>query len=70
MAKGSRSKGVLKLIHIDVCGPLNVTARGGFEYFFTFINDFPRYVLKGKTEKLETELELYDFVRYSKRIKG
>ena len=28
LTKGSRSKGVLELIHIDVCGPLNVRAIG------------------------------------------
>ena len=43
LAKDNRSKGVLELIHIDVCGPLNVRARGGFEYFITFIDDYLRY---------------------------
>ena len=41
--KGNRSKGVLELIHTDVCGPLNVRARGGFEYFITFIDNFSMY---------------------------
>ena len=42
-AKGNRSKCVLELIHIDVCGPLNVRARGIFEYFINFIDDYSRY---------------------------
>ena len=42
-AKGNRSKGVLELIHIDVCGILNVRARRGFEYFITFIVNYSRY---------------------------
>ena len=28
--KDNRSKGVLELIHTDVCGPLNVKAKGSF----------------------------------------
>ena len=41
--KDNRSKGVLELIHTDVCGPLNVRARRGFEYFITFINDYSMF---------------------------
>ena len=42
-AKGERAKEPLELVHTDVCGPLNVQARGGYEYFVTFIDDFSRY---------------------------
>ena len=42
-AKGDRAKEPLGLVHSDVCGPLNVQARGGFEYFVTFIDDYSRY---------------------------
>ena len=41
--KGERAKEPLELVHSDVCGPLNVQARGGYEYFVTFINDYSRY---------------------------
>ena len=34
-AKGERSKEPLQLVHSDVCGPLSVQARGGYEYFVT-----------------------------------
>ncbi|KAA0066527.1 ty3-gypsy retrotransposon protein [Cucumis melo var. makuwa] len=27
----------------DLCGPMNVKARGGFEYFITFTDDYSRY---------------------------
>ncbi|RVX18428.1 Retrovirus-related Pol polyprotein from transposon TNT 1-94 [Vitis vinifera] len=37
------SKSTLEIIHTDVCGPLNVKARGGYEYFVTFIDDYSRY---------------------------
>ena len=43
LAKGERSKEPLQIVHNDVCGPLSVQARGGYEYFFTFIDDYSRY---------------------------
>ena len=42
-AKDNKSKGILKLIHTNVCVPLNVRARGDFKYFITFIDDYSRY---------------------------
>ena len=42
-AKGERSKEPLQLIHSDVYVPLSVQARGGYEYFVTFIDNYLRY---------------------------
>ena len=42
-AKGERSKEPFQLVHSDVCGPLSVQSRGGYEYFVTFIDDYSRY---------------------------
>ena len=42
-AKGNRATECLELIHSDVCGPFNVQARGGYEYFVTFTDDYSRY---------------------------
>ena len=42
-AKGTRAIEPLQLVHSDVCGPVSVQARGGYEYFVTFINDYSRY---------------------------
>ena len=42
-AKGEKSKEPLQLLHSDVCGPLSVQARGGYEYFVTFISDYSSY---------------------------
>ena len=42
-AKGYRAKEVLELVHTDLCGPISTKARGGYEYFVTFINDYSRY---------------------------
>ena len=41
--KGERAKEPLRLIHYNVCRPLNVQARGAYEYFVTFIDDYSRY---------------------------
>lgn len=50
----TRSEGVLDLVHSDVCGPMSKNSLRGYEYFFTFIDDFSRktwiYFLKTKDE--------------------
>ena len=42
-AKGYKAKEVLDLVHTDLCGPISTSARGGYEYFITFIDDYSRY---------------------------
>ena len=42
-ANYNRSKGVLELVHTNVCEPLNVRSRGNFEYFVTLIDDYSMY---------------------------
>ncbi|KAK8669903.1 hypothetical protein V6N13_104671 [Hibiscus sabdariffa] len=44
--KGERASDLLGLIHSDVCGPMNTQARGGFQYFITFTDDFSRDGIK------------------------
>ena len=55
--KGNRANDVLELIHSDLCGPMSVQARGGFEYFVTFTDDYSRYgyiyLLRRKSECFE-----------------
>ena len=41
--KGNRSSELLELVHTDVCGPINIRAHGGYEYFITFTDDHSRY---------------------------
>jgi hypothetical protein len=52
--KRAQSKGVLDLIHSDVCGPMSVESVSGFKYFVLFIDDYSRktwiYFLKAKDE--------------------
>ncbi|KAL4033283.1 hypothetical protein IC575_006370 [Cucumis melo] len=55
--KGHKAKEPLELVHSDLCGPMNVKARGGFEYFITFTDDYSRYgyvyLMQHKSEALE-----------------
>ena len=56
-AKGNRATQCLELVHTDVCGPMNIQARGGYEYFVTFTDDFSRfgyvYLMRRKSETFE-----------------
>lgn len=36
----SKSKEVLELIHLDLCGPMSVPSLGGFLYYIIFVDDF------------------------------
>ena len=42
-SKGNQASKPLELVHIDACGPVNVQAWEGYEYFTTFIDDYSRY---------------------------
>ena len=52
-----KASDLLGLIHTDVCGPINTTARGGYQYFITFTDDFSKYgyvyLMKHKSESFE-----------------
>ncbi|KAK9018647.1 hypothetical protein V6N11_001617 [Hibiscus sabdariffa] len=73
--KGERASDLLGLIHSDVCGPMNTQARGGFQYFITFIDDFSRYgyiyLMRQKFEALERFKEFKNEVQnqHGKSIK-
>ena len=41
--KGVKAKDYLELVHTNVCGPFNVQACGGYEYFIIFTDDYSRY---------------------------
>ena len=75
-AKGRRAQDLLELIHSDVCGPISIQARGGYEYFITFIDDYSRfgyvYLMKQKSEAFEKFKEFRAEVenQLGKRIKA
>ncbi|KAK8701284.1 hypothetical protein V6N13_019674 [Hibiscus sabdariffa] len=74
--KGERASDLLGLIHSDVCGPMNTQARGGFQYFITFTDDFTRYgyiyLMRHKSEALEKFKEFKNEVQnqHGKSIKA
>ena len=55
--KGLRTEEPLKLIHSDVCGPFATQARGGYEYFVTFTDDYSCfghvYLMRHKSETFD-----------------
>ena len=42
-AKVDRCTELLRVIHIDICGPCTPLAMGGHKYFITFIDDYSHY---------------------------
>ncbi|KAK8990902.1 hypothetical protein V6N11_028858 [Hibiscus sabdariffa] len=74
--KGERASDLLALIHSDVYGPMNTQARGGYQYFITFTDDFSRYgyiyLMRHKPEALEKFKEFKNEVqnKHGKSIKA
>ena len=70
-----RAIDLLEIIHIDVCDPMSVEARGGYRYFLTFIDDLRRYeyiyLMKHKSETFEKFKEFQSEVEnhHNKKIK-
>ncbi|KAK8560191.1 hypothetical protein V6N12_012993 [Hibiscus sabdariffa] len=74
--KGERASDLLGLIHSDVCEPMNTQARGGFQYFIIFTDDFSIYgyiyLMRHKSEALERVKEFKNEVQnqHGKSIKA
>ena len=56
-AKGRRAQELLRLVYTDVCGPMSTQAKGDYEYFITFTDDYSRfgyvYLMRWKFEAFE-----------------
>jgi hypothetical protein len=67
---------LLELVHTDVCAPMSTIARGGFQYFITFTDDFSRYgyvyLMKHKSETFKRFKEFQNEVenQRGKKIKA
>ena len=73
---GERAKDLLELIHTDVCGPMSIHARGNYQYFITFTDDFSRYgyvyLMNHKSESFEKFKEFQNEVQnqLDKKVKA
>ncbi len=58
---GNRSKLPLEMIHVDVCGPMDVPTPAGYRYFMVMVDDVTRYtqvaLLKEKSEAFDCFME-------------
>ena len=57
IGKGKRASVLLRLVHLDVCRPLNTITKRGYSYFIIFTNDHSRfgyvYLMKYKSKAFE-----------------
>ena len=55
--KGRSAQELLELVHLHICGPMSIQARGSYEYFITFTDDYSRfgyvYLMKRKFKAFE-----------------
>ena len=62
-SKENRAIKYLELVHIDMCGPINVQARVSYKYLITFMDDYFRYdyvyLMHRKSEYLEIFSEFH-----------
>jgi hypothetical protein len=64
----NRSKEILDLIHLDVCGPIPVKSLGGYSYYIIFIDD---YSIKTWLYLLKTKDEVFNkFQEFKEEIKN
>ena len=56
----------LELVYTDVCDPINVQPRRGYEYFITFTNDFSRY---GYVYLMHRKSESFEIFKAFNRLK-
>ena len=70
-----RAKGILELIHFDLCGLMHVQAKDDSFYFITFTDEFSRfgwvYLMRYKPKACEKFIEFHNIVekQYGKSIK-
>ena len=80
--KGTRATECLGLMHTNVCDPMSIQARGGYEYFITFTDDYSRfgyvYLMRYKSDafdmfkafKAEVENQLKKHIKILRSDRG
>jgi transposase InsO family protein len=62
----NRAKGILDLVHYDVCGPMSSPSLSGCLYYVIFIDDYSRrcriYFLKSKSDTFDKFKEYKAFI--------
>jgi hypothetical protein len=65
--QSERASDLLGHVYTDVCGPMSFIARGGFQYFITFTDDFSRYgyiyLMRHKSESFKKFKEFQNAVQ-------
>ena len=63
----------LQLVHLNVCGPMNVRAKHGASYFITFIDDFTKfgyiYLISHKSKIIGCFRKFLNLVENQKDVK-
>ena len=58
-SSNNKAKGILDIVHSDVCTPMLATFLSGYVYYVSFIDDYSRntwiYFLKGKDSIWKTQ---------------
>ena len=64
--KDEQASDVLSLVHIDVCGSMNMSVRGRYSYFITFTDNLSKY---GYVYLMKHKFELFEmFKRFHNEI--
>ena len=62
----SKAKGILEIIHSDVCSPMSSSSLSGYVYYVSFIDDYSRktwiYFMKNKDELFSKFKEFKAFI--------
>nr|GEU86381.1 retrovirus-related Pol polyprotein from transposon TNT 1-94 [Tanacetum cinerariifolium] len=64
------SKGMLNLLHMDLCGPMRVTSINGKKYILVIIDDYSRYTDGENLDKMKEKGDSCILVGYSTQSKG
>ena len=70
----AKQKGILEIIHFDVCGPMSSSSLSGYVYYVSFIDNFSRktwiYFLKNKDEVFSNSKEFKALIQNHRERKS